>query len=123
MQAIGSSLADPSVNWYLAETVTPVGFVKVTWQCQIPGTSHYGTLLNKLYFSEGTTGKSYGELIFNEIAEMAKERGSDFLWHEVLKENTRARKCYERQGMTFIKNVPYNIAIQHVTLHVLGKSI
>lgn len=123
LQVIKRSLADPSAGWYIAETLTPVGFVKVTWQCQIPGTSRHGTLLNKLYLSEGTTGKSYGELIFNEVAEMAKEKGSDFLWLEVLKENTRARKFYEKQGMTFIRNNFFNTATQHVTLHVLGMNL
>ncbi|ORM84294.1 alanine acetyltransferase [Pantoea deleyi] len=123
LQAIVSSLAEPSVNWYIAETLTPVGFVKVTWQCQIPGTSRQGTLLNKLYLSEGTTGKSYGQLIFNEVADMAKEKGSDFLWLEVLKENARARRFYEKQGMAYIRNNFFNTATQHVTLHVLGMSL
>ena len=97
--------------------------MKVIWQCNIPGSPLQGTLLKKLYLSEGTTGKNYGQLIFGEVAEMAKERGSNFLWLEVLKENTRARRFYERQGMTFIRDNFYKTATQNVTVHVLGMNL
>ncbi|WP_205951052.1 GNAT family N-acetyltransferase [Pantoea stewartii] len=122
-QVIESSLADPSAGWYIIETSAPIGFVKVIWRCNIHGTPLHGTLLKKLYLSEGSTGKNYGQLIFDEVAEMAKERGSDFLWLEVLKENTRARKFYEIQGMTFIKDNFYSTATQDVTVHVLGMNL
>jgi len=122
-QVIESSLADPSAGWYVVETSAPIGFVKVIWRCNIPGTSLNGTLLKKLYLSEGSTGKNYGQLIFNEVAEMAKERGSDFLWLEVLKKNTLARRFYERQGMTFIRDNFCNTATQNVTVHVLGMNL
>jgi len=123
LQVIESSITDPSAGWYVVETSAPIGFVKVIWRCNIPGTSLNGTLLKKLYLSEGSTGKNYGQLIFNEVAEMAKERGCDFLWLEVLKENTRARRFYERQGMSFIKDNFYNTATQDVTVHVLGMNL
>lgn len=123
LEVIKRSLADPSAGWYVAETSAPVGFVKVIWHCNIPETTLHGTLLKKLYLTEGTTGKSYGQLIFNEVAEMAKERGSDFLWLEVLKENTRARRFYERQGMTFIRDNFYNTASQDITVHILGMNL
>ncbi|MDH0053812.1 hypothetical protein [Pantoea ananatis] len=94
-QVIESSLADPSAGWYIVETSAPIGFVKLVWRCSIPGTPLQGTLLKKLYLSEGSTGKNYGELIFNEVAEMAKERGSDFLWLEAHKHVDRL--CWSRK--------------------------
>ena len=57
-QVIESSLADSSAGWYVVETSAPIGFVKVIWQCNIPGSPLQGTLLKKLYLSEGTTGKT-----------------------------------------------------------------
>ena len=123
LQVIESSLNDPSAGWYIVETSAPIGFVKVIWRCNIPDTPIHGTLLKKLYLLEGTTGKNYGQLILNKVAEMAKERGSNFLWLEVLKENTRARRFYERQGMTFIRDNFCNTATQNVTVHVLGMNL
>ncbi|WP_205953124.1 GNAT family N-acetyltransferase [Pantoea stewartii] len=123
LQVIESSLADPSAGWYVVETSSPIGFVKVIWRSSMPGTALHGTFLNKLYLSEGATGKNYGKYIFNKIAEMAKEKGNDYLWLEVLKENTRARHFYEKQGMTFIRNNFHKTATQQVTVDVLGKPL
>lgn len=123
LKTIQNSLADPSVSWYVVETTVPVGFLKVTWRCPVPGTNLEGTLLNKLYLSPNETGKNYGKLLFDEVALKARECGSKFLWLEVHEHNSRARNFYEKQGMIFIKHLIYKTPTSDVTVHILMKNL
>lgn len=69
--SLASSLSDPGVSWYLAETDRPVGFAKVTWAEKIPDTEMSGVLLNKLYLASNATGKNYGKKLFEHIVSLA----------------------------------------------------
>ncbi|WP_226375836.1 GNAT family N-acetyltransferase [Pantoea stewartii] len=79
--------------------------------------------LTNFTFQKAQRGKTTVNIFFNKIAEMAKAKGNDYLWLEVLKENTRARHFYEKQGMTFIRNNFHKTATQQVTVDVLGKPL
>lgn len=118
-----TSLSDPEVCWYLAETDQPVGFVKVTWTDKIPDTEMSGVLLNKLYLASGATGQNYGKQIFEHILSLARQRGKGFLWLEVLEGNDRARKFYENLGFSYIKDTILQTASQQSLLHVMGMNI
>lgn len=117
------SLQDPGVCWYIVETDHPIGFAKLTWSSTIPDTNISGVQLNKIYLSQKETGKNYGKVVFDEIVNIAQQGGKRFLWLEVLKQNARARKFYENQGMRHIKDVTFETASQRSTLHVLGMDI
>lgn len=123
LHTIQHSLNDPAVSWYIVESSTPVGFLKVTWRCHIPGTRQEGTLLNKLYLSPDETGKNYGRQILDDIAEKARERGNDYLWLEVHEHNKRARQFYEKQGMVFIQDFFHKTSTSDVKVHILGKNL
>ncbi|WP_341271676.1 GNAT family N-acetyltransferase, partial [Enterobacter roggenkampii] len=68
-----------------------------------PVRSH--VLLNKLYLDPAETGKHYGQDMFNKIIDMARSRGKNSLWLEVLEQNVGAYRFYQKQGMLCIKNV------------------
>ncbi|MCX9107721.1 GNAT family N-acetyltransferase [Providencia rettgeri] len=53
----------------------------------MPETNLVGTLLNKLYFSPGATGKGYGKTVFKFIEALAKQQGDSLLWLDVLASN------------------------------------
>lgn len=117
------SLQDPSISWYLAEAEYPIGFAKVTWESLIPGTSISGVLLNKLYLNPTETGKNYGKLMFEKFIVLAKIRGKKYLWLEVLEQNERAYRFYEKQGMLHIKDTVLITASQKSTLKIMGMTI
>jgi len=121
--ALESSLKDPGVCWYVAETDQPVGFAKVTWADKIPDTEMSGVLLNKLYLASSATGKNYGKQIFEHIVNSARKSGEGFLWLEVLERNERARKFYEDLGFKHIKDTKLQTASQQSLLHILGMNI
>jgi len=94
LSVLVQSLQESNVSWFVAETDRPVGFMKVTWEAMIPETDKQGVLLNKLYLDPAETGKNYGQVMFNEITDMARNRGKDYLWLEVLEQNAGAYRFY-----------------------------
>nr|WP_272519850.1 GNAT family N-acetyltransferase [Providencia sp. PROV223] len=64
-----------------------MGLVKLTYHSCIPETNLVGTLLNKLYFYPGATGKGYGKTVFKFIEALAKQQGDSLLWLDVLASN------------------------------------
>ncbi|MFA1016520.1 N-acetyltransferase family protein [Enterobacter sp. SAT-E-asb] len=123
VSVLEQSLKDNAVYWYVAETDRPVGFMKVTWDAMLPETDKRGVLLNKLYLDPAETGKNYGQDMFNKIIDMARSRGKDYLWLEVLEQNAGAYRFYQKQGMLCIKNVLFETASQQSVLRIMGMSL
>ncbi|MRE92177.1 GNAT family N-acetyltransferase [Enterobacter bugandensis] len=119
---IEQSLSESPVSWFVAETDRPVGFMKVTWDAMLPETDKRGVLLNKLYLDPAETGKHYGQDMFNKI-DMARSRGKDYLWLEVLEQNAGAYRFYQKQGRLCIKNVLFETASQQSILNIMGMSL
>ncbi|MEA9390144.1 GNAT family N-acetyltransferase [Acerihabitans sp. TG2] len=117
------SLADPDVQWFVAQTDKPIGFAKLTWRSPLQDTAISGALLNKLYLSPQETGKNYGRLMFEKIVQVAQEHGESYLWLEVLEQNRRARKFYDSLGMRHIRNTTFTTPSQSSILHILGIAI
>ncbi|WP_420300435.1 GNAT family N-acetyltransferase [Enterobacter sp. BNK-8] len=123
VSVLEQSLIDNTVSWYVAETDRPVGFMKVTWDAMLPETDKRGVLLNKLNLDPAETGKNYGQDMFNKIIDMARSRGKDYLWLEVLEQNGGAYRFYQKQGMLCIKNVLFETASQQSILRIMGMSL
>ncbi|HBH7065022.1 TPA: GNAT family N-acetyltransferase [Enterobacter cloacae] len=117
---IEQSLTESQVSWLVAETDRPVGFMKVTWEAKIPETDRQGVLLNKLYLDPAETGKNYGQVMFNEIIDMARCKGKTYLWLEVLEQNAGAYRFYQKQGMLCLKDVVFATASQQSILRIMG---
>ncbi|MEH3407519.1 GNAT family N-acetyltransferase [Enterobacter quasiroggenkampii] len=123
VSVLEQSLIDNTVSWYVAQTDRPVGFMKVTWDAMLPETDKRGVLLNKLYLDPAETGKNYGQDMFNKIIDMARSRGKDYLWLEVLEQNAGAHRFYHKQGLLCIKNVLFETASQQSILRIMGMSL
>ncbi|MCG5128177.1 GNAT family N-acetyltransferase [Enterobacter mori] len=120
LSVLEQSLRDNAVSWYVAETDRPVGFMKVTWEAMLPETDKKGVLLNKLYLDPAETGKNFGQVMFNNITDMARSRGKDYLWLEVLEQNAGAHRFYQKQGMICVKNVLFETVSQQSILRIMG---
>jgi len=123
VSVLEQSLKEQNVTWYIAQTDRPVGFMKVTWDAMLPETDKRGVLLNKLYLDPAETGKHYGQDMFNKIIDMARSRGKEYLWLEVLEQNAGAYRFYQKQGMLCIKNVLFETASQQSILRIMGMSL
>lgn len=117
------SLSTANCVWLIASAGEPVGFAKYTRQQRIESDNIIGTLLHKLYLMPGETGKNYGEQIFSEVSGQAKASEETHLWLEVLADNPRARRFYQRLGMKHIKDITFTTATQTNTLNILAKML
>lgn len=123
LPAISGSLAEPETFWLIAFADAPVGFAKYSLRHSIDPEGCSGALLHKIYLMPGETGKQYGEQLFAEVVHQAKVQGEKWLWLEVLADNPKARQFYERQGMTFVKEIAFTTASQTSILYVMEKQI
>ncbi|MFC6377552.1 GNAT family N-acetyltransferase [Tatumella terrea] len=122
-ESIRKSLANPRVTWYLIVTDRPIGFAKVIWEMRVPGTGRVGVFLSKLYLDEGATGKGYGKHIVELIMQYSKDKGYDYFWLEVIKQNERACRFYESQGLNYISNGILKAGAKNISLKIMGKDI
>lgn len=119
LPVLEQSLKESGVAWYVAQTERPIGFMKVTWEAAIPGTSDVGVLLNKLYLDPAETGKHYGKLMFEHAVRLARNNGKRSLWLEVLEQNEGAYRFYQRQGMLCVNEVVFETASQQSVLKIM----
>ena len=61
--------------------------------------------------------------MFNSITDMARSRGKDYLWLEVLEQNAGAYRFYQKQGMLCVNNVLFETASQQSILRIMGMSL
>ena len=123
LPARSSSLAEPGTFWLIAFADAPVGFAKYSLHHSIDSEGRSGALLHKIYLMPDETGKQHGELLFAEVVRQAKAQGEKWLWLEVLADNPKARQFYERQGMTYVKEMAFTTASQASILYVMEKQI
>lgn len=123
LSVLEENLADRNTSWFIAENERPMGYVKLTWEASIPDTDLSGTLLNKLYLAPSYTSQHYGQQIFSKVIDLARSHGKAYLWLEVLEQNERAYRFYEKQGMQFVKEVVFETASQRSVLKVMGMSV
>ncbi|WP_297196219.1 GNAT family N-acetyltransferase [uncultured Pluralibacter sp.] len=121
-QAIAATLSRS--RWLLATwDGAPVGFAKLSLHQAAAVGTIAGTLLHKLYLMPEQTGKGIGEALFQAAEREAKAGGDRCLWLEVLVDNPRARRFYERQGMHYAGATQFTSATQTSVLHILAKML
>lgn len=61
--------------------------------------------------------------MFERFIAIAQNRGKKYLWLEVLEQNERAYRFYEKQGMLHVKDTVLSTASQQSTLKIMGMPI
>ncbi|EPJ5823304.1 N-acetyltransferase family protein [Pluralibacter gergoviae] len=123
-ESIAITMTRDASRWLIAtRDGADAGFAKFSFQRSAEPGGVTGTLLHKLYLMPGATGAGCGEAMMNEVIRQAKAHGERYLWLEVLAENPRARRFYERLGMTHLRDTTFASATQVSLLHVLGMRI
>ncbi|MEX9951735.1 GNAT family N-acetyltransferase [Providencia rettgeri] len=120
---ITEDLNQQHIDWYVIENRSPIGLVKLTYHSCIPETNLVGTLLNKLYFSPGATGKGYGKTVFRFIEALSKQQGDSLLWLDVLASNTRAMAFYQSNDMHILKEMLFTSETQKSLEYIMSKTL
>ncbi|OTA20541.1 GNAT family acetyltransferase [Xenorhabdus beddingii] len=134
IEPILTSLTTANHKWLIAEsrsgteysnTHCPniVGFGKIVFNQPVPDHDFTGVYLHKLYLMPHLTGQKQGNLLFDHLVKLGRERGQKWLWLEVLEQNTSAIKFYVRKGMKWQKDIIFSSPKQRSTVHIMVKNI
>jgi ribosomal protein S18 acetylase RimI-like enzyme len=119
---IRRSLAHP-VNRYWLGSVSglPVSFAKLKYPSPIP-LAQTGNVaqLQKIYVLRGFVGEGVGKPLIDAVLEDAVSRLADTVWLDVLVENSRAIRFYERRGFRMLGEDTYTVGAQTFAFHLMA---
>lgn len=76
-----------------------IGYLKVNFgESQTELKDNKALEIERIYVSKEFHGKSVGQLLYNKAIEVAKQKGSEYVWLGVWEENPRAIRFYKKNG-------------------------
>lgn len=99
-ETIKAELTDKNSEFYFAEqNGKTIGYLKVNiGQSQTEIKDENTLEIERIYVLKEFHGKSVGQLLYDKAIEVAKQKGSDYVWLGVWEENPRAINFYKKNG-------------------------
>jgi ribosomal protein S18 acetylase RimI-like enzyme len=122
-ESLQDTLERPSAHcWLLAqdEQARAVGFAKVNWNREVPGSDKAGAELQKIYFLKSEAGNGYGQQLLDHVHQLARTHLQPLLWLEVLKTNESAQRFYQRYGFERLAEIPFSTDITAIPMVVMS---
>ena len=93
-------LNDKNSEFYFAKLEEEViGYLKVNFgDSQTELKDSKALEIERIYVSKEFHGKSVGQLLYDKAIEVAKQKGSEYVWLGVWEENPRAISFYKKNG-------------------------
>ena len=115
------SLDKPENTYWLARADSlPVGYAKIKFPSPTPLiTQGKVAKLQRIYVLKEFLGHGIGTPLLQAILAHAADRQIDAVWLDVLQENTRAVRFYERLGFTALGDDTYSIGAQTFTFRLM----
>jgi ribosomal protein S18 acetylase RimI-like enzyme len=121
-EKIKASIAKPNNTFAIAWLVdTPVGFVKLKKQSmnrQLTGDRQ--SELQKIYVLKQYHGKGVADALMGRVLEIASGLQPDWLWLDVIIQNSRAIRFYEKYGFTKAGHHAFVIGSTPFNYHVMA---
>ena len=119
---IRHSIEQPENTYWLALIdALPVAYAKLKFPSPAALLPAGGVAqLQKIYVLEEFLGQGIGKPLFASVLEHASSLKVDNLWLDVLKENSRAIRFYERLGFKPLGDETYTIDAQTFTFHLMA---
>jgi diamine N-acetyltransferase len=121
---IRRSLGHPVNRYWLGFlTGLPVSFAKLKYPSPIP-MAQTGNVaqLQKIYVLREFVGEGVGKPLIDAVLKDAASRRVDTVWLDVLKQNARAIRFYERRGFRMLGEDTYAIGAQTFAFHLMALS-
>lgn len=86
------------------------------------GTTHctqVGAKLQKIYFLKSQAGKGYAKQLLQFTPDAAQNQNEGFIWLDVLKSNSDARRFYERFGFRTLGEIPFSTDMTEIGMVVM----
>ena len=122
VEKILRSLGNPVNRYWLGFVAgLPVSFAKVKYPSPIP-LAQTGNVaqLQKIYVLRDFVGGGIGRPLIDAVLSDSASRQVDTVWLDVLKENARAIRFYERRGFRMIGEDRYTIGAQTFEFHLMA---
>jgi ribosomal protein S18 acetylase RimI-like enzyme len=122
VEKIRRSLVHPVNRYWLGLLAgLPVSFAKLKFPSPIP-LAQTGNVaqLQKIYVLHEFVGEGVGKPLIDAVLADAVLRQADTVWLDVLKENARAVRFYERRGFRMIGEDRYAIGAQTFAFHLMA---
>lgn len=121
---IAASLGKAENTYWLAlRDGLPVGYAKLKAPSAPPGRDGANaSQLQKIYLLREFLGQSLGDGLLEAVVQSAMSR-SDLIWLDVLQENQRATRFYERHGFRITGHDTYTIGAQSFLFHVMARGL
>lgn len=107
--------------WIALQEALPVGYAKLKYPSPaavVPDAAP--AQLQKIYVLREFMGRGIGRPLLRAVLEYAEERAVTAVWLDVLEENTRAIRFYEREGFTKAGTDTYAIGVQTFSFHLMA---
>jgi ribosomal protein S18 acetylase RimI-like enzyme len=119
---IRNSLGEPDNRYWLGHlNGLPIGYAKLKFPSPthlLPGEEP--AQLQKIYVLREFLGQSLGKILLQAVIRDAAQRRLGTLWLDVLKQNTRAIRFYEREGFVPLGDDTYTIGAQTFEFHLMA---
>ena len=99
-EKLTAELNDENSEFYFATLEEEViGYLKVNFGASQTELKDSKALeIERIYVSKEFHGKSVGQLLYDKAIEVAKQKGSEYIWLGVWEENPRAISFYKKNG-------------------------
>jgi ribosomal protein S18 acetylase RimI-like enzyme len=120
---IRNSLGEPANRYWLGYlNGLPIGYAKL----KFPSLIHLlpnqePAQLQKIYVLREFLSRSFGKRLLSAVLEDAAQRALDTLWLDVLKQNARAIRFYDREGFVPLGDDTYSIGAQTFEFHLMAR--
>lgn len=99
-EKLTAELTDENAEFYFAKSGEEViGYLKINvGASQTELKDNKALEIERIYVAKEFHGKSAGQLLYNQALEIARQKGSEYVWLGVWEENPRAISFYRKNG-------------------------
>lgn len=121
VEKIRRSLGNPRNRYWLAFLAgLPSAYAKLKFPSPTtPIASDQAGQLQKIYVLREFVGQGIGNPLLAAVLSHASSRKVEVVWLDVLKQNTRAVRFYQRAGFTLLGDHAYTIGSQTFSFHLM----
>lgn len=99
-EKLNTEINDKNSKFYFAEiTNKPIGYLKINFGKSQTELNHSNSLeIERIYVLKEFHGQKVGQILYDKVIEIAKNKNVDYIWLGVWEHNPRAIRFYQKNG-------------------------
>ena len=107
-----------NLHWLALRDGLPAGYAKLSHPSAPPGLAGPACQLQRIYVLHEFLGQRIGHALMQHVMREAAER-APLLWLDVLRDNARAIRFYQRRGFVTLGEDTFTLGAQRFLLHLM----